>query len=695
MALSRYLAFPCALAVISAACATGEPPMSDSFGSNATGSNTAVETDTDPTTTTTTGTTTDPTTTTTTTTTDPTDTGTDSDTSTGTGTDTDGEEPINYDAPKQRIYQLTVRLFSNTNTTNQLDGDIDTNGVGKFADIDEVALAELRAMGYSHIWLHGVLQQASATPYPELMKEADDPDTVKGRAGSYDAISDYYDVSADYALDPVSRLDEFKELVDRIHAAEMKVLIDLVPNQVARTYHTDIQDLTDLGTGDNTAVFTAPNNNFFYLKVLVGQKLILPTPGWWTPPGILDNTYADEDNNGMPEAGDIPRVTGNNVESLMPVVTDWYDTVKLNYGYDFNQKTGVYDPPPKTWADMDAIIAYWQEMGVDGFRVDFAHYIPLEFWQWEIAEARGRDPDAYFVAEAYENDPNKVLDFTFPALLDTGFDAVYDDELYDTVKNIFCCGGEANDITAIVEGKSDISGKLLRYSENHDERRIASPVAMGSQPEESGFGSAGAGIPVSALLYLLGDGPVMLHNGQEVGEPGEGAEGYGVDDGRTTTFDYWAMPELAKWVNGLKFDGGQLSAGQKALRDDYRRLLALSTRDAIAKGEFINLQDDNKNADSFCMAGRWCYTFIRHSGEEVFLIAVNMNPNNTYNVNLRVPGAVLTALGFGDATVINLDDRMKPDSAPIPAEVAELTAGGLMVELKNEQVSVFSMSTAR
>jgi len=694
MAIPRCLAFPCALAVISAACATGEPPMSDSLGGDATGTNTAVETSTDPSTTTTTGTTTD-----TTTTTDATDTDvstdTDTDTGTGTDTDTDGEEPINYDAPKQRIYQLTVRLFSNTKTINVGDGDIDTNGVGKFAEIDEVALAELRAMGYSHIWLHGVLQQASATAYPEIMEEADDPDTVKGKAGSYYAISDYYDVSADYAIDPASRLDEFKELVDRIHAAEMKVLIDLVPNHVARTYHTDIPFKTDFGLSDTTGVFTAPNNNFFYLSDPPGQVLTLPTPDWWTPPGMPDGTYADEDNDDDPK-GDVPRATGNNVTSIMPAVTDWYDTVKLNYGYDFTMMSGVYDPMPKTWLDMDKIIDYWQkDIGVDGFRVDFAHYIPLEFWQWEVAQARGRDPDVYFVAEAYDSDPNGIPGFTFPALLDTGFDAVYDDELYDTVKSIFCCGGKANDITALVEGKSDISDKLLRYSENHDERRIASPVAMGVQPEESGFGSSAAGIPVSALLYFLGDGPVMLYNGQEVGEPGSGAEGYGIGDGRTTIFDYWAMPELAKWVNGLKFDGGQLSDAQRVLRDDYRRLLALSTRDAIATGDFISLQDVNKDAATYCSTGRWCYTFIRHSGDEAYLIAVNMNPNNTYTLDLKVPGAILTELGFGDATTINLDDRMKPGSAPIPADVAKLTADGLKVKLDKAQVRVFSMSTAR
>ena len=61
----------------------------------------------------------------------------------------------------------------------------------------------------------------------------------------------------------------------------------------------------------------------------------------------------------------------------------------------------------------------------------------------------------------------------------------------------------------------------------------------------------------------------MLYNGQEVGEPAAGAEGFGGDDARTTIFDYWSMPELVKWVNGHRYDGDKLSDEQKALREFY------------------------------------------------------------------------------------------------------------------------------
>jgi len=618
-------------------------------------------------------------------------TATDTDTGTSTGTGTDGDEPINYDASKQRIYQLTVRLFSNTKAINQGDGDISTNGVGKFAEIDEIALSELREMGYSHIWLHGVLQQATLTEHPELEEIADDPDTVKGKAGSYYAIRDYFDVSADYATDPLDRLTEFKALVDRIHDADMKVLIDFVPNHVARSYGGNIADKTNFGAEDDPSIASAPTNNFFYLIDPPGQQLILPTPEWWTPPGMPDNAFDLEDS--MPLT-DVPRVTGNNVDSSTPAVTDWYDTVKLNYGYDFVEDVSAYDPQPSTWADMDDVLSYWQDMGVDGFRVDSAHYVPIEFWTWAIAQARSRDPEVYFVAEAYEGDPNGVPGFSLTALLDTGFDAVYDDVLYDTIKNVFCCGGEANSITALLDGTQPIADKLLRYSENHDERRLASGTGM--TPDKSGFGSAVAGLPASALLYLLGPGPLLVYNGQEVGEPGSGSEGYGQEDGRTTIYDYWSMPNLRGWVNDHAYDGGQLGAAEQELRATYRRLIALSTRDAFASGEFISLQDVNEeDSNTYCSKGRWCYTFIRHSGDEVFLVTVNINPNNMYTLDLKIPENILTTLGLGSATDLIFEDRMLPDSAPITAEVAKLTDAGIKLVISKSQIRIFAVTPAR
>ena len=140
-------------------------------------------------------------------------------------------------------------------------------------------------------------------------------------------------------------------------------------------------------------------------------------------------------------------------------------------------------------------------------------------------------------------------------LLNAGFTAVYDDPTYKAIKKIYDGPGWANDIDA-ARADEFIFDNSLRYAENHDEVRLA------ARAEWDGTGMR-IGPAVSAILYGLSRGPVMVYNGQEVGEPAAGVEGFGGDDARTSIFDYWSMPELVKWANGGKFDGGKLSAEQK------------------------------------------------------------------------------------------------------------------------------------
>ena len=195
-------------------------------------------------------------------------------------------------------------------------------------------------------------------------------------------------------------------------------------------------------------------------------------------------------------------------------------------------------------------------------------HVPPEFWAWAIARARARKADVFFAAEAYDNDPAKVTKGNvMTALLNAGFNAVYDDPSYKALKAIYDGNKWANDIDGLF-GDDLLFHRSLRYAENHDEVRLAGAGQWGGVGAE-------VGRPVAAILYGLSRGPVLLYSGQEVGEPARGAEGFGGDDARTTIFDYWAMPELAKWVNGHRYDGGRLAPEQKKLREFYARLLEI------------------------------------------------------------------------------------------------------------------------
>jgi len=591
--------------------------------------------------------------------------------------------------PRPVIYQLMVRTFGNTHETWKPGGSLTENGCGKFADITPAALAAIRELGFTHLWLTGILEHASTTGYPD--RPADDPDIVKGTAGSPYAIKDYFDVCPDYALDPAGRLEEFTSLLDRCHRHGFKVLIDFVPNHVARSYASDIHPELSFGTDDDPRVFFERDNHFFYLQAQHpggGPPLKLPTIG---RPGC-DGRFAPETTHG--------RVTGNNVVSWAPSIHDWYETVKLNYGHDFTTGGNTSHLPgsaaepaevPKTWRTMDAILAYWQALGVDGFRADMAHLVPMEFWHWALRRCRARHAQVFFAAEAYDNDPAKLTaDHVLDALLHAGFDAVYDDPSYDVLEGIYQSGNWANDLDPLTFTGMRFH-KSLRYAENHDEVRLASPSEWGGHGMQ-------VGKPVSTVLFAMGRGPVMLYHGQEVGEPAAGPDGSA--NARTSIFDYVSMPEFTKWVNGGTFDGARLSKAQQNLRAWYGKLIRATQARAFTAGEFYGLNHANKANSAFgrigheTPSGHWLYAFLRRESRtgQAFLVVANFHGTETLRgVKIRIPFDARMFLGrtgderwtFSDRLdsawtgsiaqdLLEHDGLALPDLAPCAAMLLEL-----------------------
>jgi len=543
-------------------------------------------------------------------------------------------------APTTRpvIYQMLPRLFGNTCGTRKWNGTLAENGVGKFADINATALASLGEMGFTHLWLTGVIEQASGTAHPG--RPADPPELLKGLAGSPYAIRDYFDVCPDYATDPARRIDEFRKLVARCHAHGLRVIIDFVPNHVARSYASDVRPEWSFGEGDDTSLFFARDNHFFYLNA--GH------PGGGPPLRLPGGVFAPEAEHG--------RVTGNNAATWAPSLHDWYETVKLNYGHDFTTGRDTSHLPgpdaapaevPRTWRTMDEILAYWQELGVDGFRVDMAHMVPVEFWVWVVRRCRARRPDVFFTAEAYDNDPQKLTGaHVLDELLRAGFDSVYDDPIYDVMEAIYDEGKWANDIDHLTFTGARFH-RSLRYAENHDEVRLANPHTWGGHGME-------VGRPVSAVLFGMGRGPVMVYHGQEVGEPAIGSEGFCGDNARTSIFDYTSMPEFVKWVNGGKYDGGGLSTARRELRAWYARLIRATQSRAFTHGGFYGLNHANMGNPAFgrvdgeTVSGHWFYAFLRHdaaTGASALVVA-NFHPHIAMeNATIRIPDHAREYLG--------------------------------------------------
>lgn len=517
---------------------------------------------------------------------------------------------------KPTIYQLFIRYFSNTNETRKQHGTLEENGCGKFNDITDEILLSIKAMGFSHVYFTGVIEHATETSFPHT--KADDLKIIKGKAGSPFAVKDYFDVSPELAENTEHRIEEFKALVKRAQDQGLKVIIDFIPNHVARSYQSDIKPEIDFGLGDDTSVFFSQNNNFFYLE---GEgPLTLP-----------DGVYEPERTIG--------KVSGNNANTWNPSSDDWYETVKLNYGFNFRNRITrePLEQKPDTWLKMDQVIQYWQKLGVDGFRCDMAHMVPVSFWKWLIGNAREVNPEVYFMGEAYNKDPMKVTDGNILyELQEAGFNTVYDSEAYDLIKAIYEGDKWANDIDQLLWDETRLH-KMLKYVENHDEVRTASLNHWG------GWG-ASVGKIAFTLLALISRAPVMLYAGQEVAEPAAGPEGYCSDNGKSSIFDYWSQPELCKKFNQLTHKAQQLDQYQLDLEKDYKKILQMLSLDSIKKGSVYSLNHLNKNNPEFGRlegeetSGKWIYSFIREYANNKILIVVNLHPTHSFShINIRYP----------------------------------------------------------
>jgi len=547
------------------------------------------------------------------------------------------------------IYQLLPRLFGNKNTTNIPYGTIEQNGSGKFNDITDKALDGIKELHANYVWYTGAIAHASLTDYSAYGIKVDDADVVKGRAGSPYAIRDYYDVNPDLAVDVKNRMQEFEALVKRTHAKNLKVIIDFVPNHVARSYHSYAKpkNVVDFGANDDKTKAFSTQNDFYYIP---GQPFVVPSNGQQTPLSALQDGKFDENP---------AKATGNDAFTASPKYDDWYETIKLNYGVDYlNGRKEYFNPIPPVWTKMRDILIYWTNKGVDGFRCDMAEMVPIAFWNWVIPQVKQVNQDLIFLGEAYNPQVYKQY-------LDEGkFDYLYDKVgLYDGLKRLIKNepSADVKDIRHVWQVESAGFGKhMLRFLENHDEERIAS----------AGFaGKAELALPAMVVSATLGSGPVMLYSGQEVGEPGKGKEGFGGDDNRTTIFDYWGVPYHQKWMNGGAFDGALLDENQKNLRAYYQQLLKVtSTSDAIANGEIYDVpQTGNMN--------NRMYAFIRYSGKQRLLIVANFDRNQTLEANIEIPDHVLSVKHSAPVTDLLTDKKLNiPAGTSIPVKLGPISA---------------------
>lgn len=568
---------------------------------------------------------------------------------------------------KPIIYQLLPRLFTNTCENPVPDGTIEQNGSGKMNDITANVLKNIRKLGVTHVWYTGVIEHSQFTDYTKFGIKRDNPYVIKGKAGSPYAIKDYYDIDPDLAENVPNRKEEFRQLITRTHDAGMKVIIDFVPNHVSRQYCSDSkpEGTDDFGKYDNKDFFFEKDNNFYYIP----HQQFAPT----FPIGHGYDAYVE-----FPA-----KASGNDCFTAFPSKNDWYETVKLNYGVDPCNGSHHFNPVPRTWFQMLDILQYWSSKGVDGFRCDMAHMVPLEFWQWAIPNIKERYPSIIFIAEIY--DVGLYRDFINYG----GFDYLYDKvNLYDTLRGIQCSNISAARLTNCWQTVEGISQNMLNFLENHDEQRFGSEFYAGDPVLV---------VPSLVVCSMIGTGPVMIYAGQELGEQAADAEGFSGKDGRTTIFDYWSIPTLRRWYNEGACNDKHLTDKEKWLRNKYETILNLCNREkAISRGRFFDLM--YVNYENPQLNPHRHYAFLRSCDNETLVIAVNFDSEaTTLGINIPVHAFEMLNLtpGVYDATELlsrRTERKTLSSSEPFVTEIGPNDA--VIWKIRHKNITVYEKNNS-
>lgn len=533
---------------------------------------------------------------------------------------------VKAEKPRQRpvIYQTFPRILTNANNTNKFAGTLEENGAGKLADYTPVLLRSLKAMGVNCIWLTGVLEHATKSDFSAYGIESDNPNVVKGQAGSPYAIRDYYDIDPAIAVDPANRMKEFEECVSRIHAQKMKVIIDFVPNHTARRYHSDASPvgIKDFGADDDHTLFFGHNNNYYYIT----NQQFSPT--------------FDIASEGTEPYLEFPaKATGNDCFNAFCGKNDWYETVKLNYGHDYGDGSDHFDPVPDTWLKMLHILRYWAAKGVDGFRCDMVFMVPLPFWHWAIPQVKRDYPDVVFIGEIYDIG-------LYRPFLDYGcFDYLYDKvNLYDKLVGIERWNYSAAQLTSAWQTVEGISDRMLNFLENHDEVRFGS-VEFAGDPTRV--------IPDLVVSTMMSCGPYMIYYGQELGERATENEGFAGYNNRSTIFDYWSYDPMRRWYNSGRCNMARLNAQEKWLRNVYSKVLnMINDRPALREGAFFDLMYVNLVNPGF--DPHHCFCFLRYTAEEKLLICVNFGDEEA-RIEVTIPELAFDMAGLREGVFLTRD----------------------------------------
>ncbi|MBO0719330.1 MAG: alpha-amylase [Blastocatellia bacterium] len=469
-----------------------------------------------------------------------------------------------------------------------------SNNRRRHATLDDIPKAELdrlAELGFDWIYLLSVWQTGQAGRQvsrnnPEWRKEFEEtlPDLrEEDIAGSGFAITGY---TVPQALGGDAALSRFRE---QLHKRGMRLMLDFVPNHTGLD-HPWVEDYPEFYISGTEQELAAAPMNYIQIRRRRGDLLL---------------AYGRD-----------------------PFFPGWPDTLQLNYGNPATQ---------------EAMIGVLSKIATqcDGVRCDMAMLVLPEvfertwgiqsqpFWPKAIQRVRELHPGFCFMAEAYWD-----KEWT---LQQQGFDYTYDKRLYDRLLE-----GKARAVREHFLAGVDYQKKLVRFLENHDERRAAAAFFPGEYE-------------AAALITYLSMGLRFFHQGQF--------------EGRKKRIS----PHLVR---------GPIEPIDHDLERFYTHLLALLRQPAIRNGHWQLLDcvpawEGNWTWDCF-LAFAW-----QNDLGDRLLVTVNYAPNQS-QCYVRLPFSDLENRQW------RFEDLLSKEEG-FDREGNDLSKGGLYIDAPPWKASVYSM----
>lgn len=419
-------------------------------------------------------------------------------------------EPARHDLTREQFYLVMPDRFANGDRGNDrggLTGGRDTTGFDPsdpafFSGGDLKGLSDrldyIKGLGTTAIWLTPVFKNKP----------------VQERGGR--GVANYHG----YAITDFTRVDphfgtdkELAAFIDRAHRKGMKVFFDVLTNHTADTVHYAENEygyrskgshpyLDTEGRPFDDAAGPRPVNadSFPYTPRTAAADRDAKTPAWLNDPTMYHNrgesTFAGESGlNG-----------------------------------DFMGNDDLWTERPEVVEGMKRIYERWvRDYGVDGFRVDTAKNVDMDFWtRWAgaldaYAAERGKK-DFLIFAEAYSADAA----ITAPYVTKGGLDSTLDFPLQAVTRNYASRDGSPRDLSKVLaQDYRYTTGTANAYEQvtflgSHDMGRIGGFLTRDNPGAEEA--ELLRRDRLAHELMFLGRGNPVVYAGDEQGFTGEGGD---------------------------------------------------------------------------------------------------------------------------------------------------------------------------